>query len=138
MTDYLIEHYPGGDLQANGKSDYPDLFLKSADYSGLVTFSMGGEYGASLKGKNQRPVRVPDGIEIKTCRNTFHVDCHHSHVGLHIVLLYKENGRTMQMTDLLAGFLRESDYYISKINTGATTRKASFGPTRFVSLLPSR
>ena len=40
------------------------------------------------------------------------------------------------MCDLLAAFLRKSDYRVSQINTGTTTTKASFGPGRFVSLTP--
>ena len=137
MTDYMIDRHPGNDLGANGKSDYPDLYLKSFDYRGLSGFVRSGNYGAALKGKERRPVRVPDGIEIKTCRQSFHVDCHHPHTGLHVVLLYDDNQGVSRMTDLLAGFLRECDYHISKINTGATTRKASFGRDRFVSLLPN-
>lgn len=136
MSDFMIDRYPGGILTTNGKSDFPDLYLQSYDYSGLQKFKRGDEYGAALKGKDFRPVRIPDGVEIKTCRNNFHVDCHHCHVGLHVLLYYEEEKGVARMTNLWAAFLQERDYRICNINTGATTRKASFGPERFVSLLP--
>ncbi len=114
VTKYLTDHEP--DLKCNGRSDYPDLFLGSLDYSGLTQFqrkrSEGDvEYGAALKGTEKRPVRVPDGLEIKTCRNQIRVDCHHPHAGLHLVLVFGETKRIFTVTDLRIAFLRLSDYH---------------------------
>lgn len=63
---FLIERSIEWTLESNGASDYPDLFLRSDDYSQLPDFRRGKDqvYGASLKGKSKRPVRVPDGLEI--------------------------------------------------------------------------
>ena len=78
VTKYLTEREP--DLISNGRSDYPELCLGSLDYSGLAAFKRKAaegeiEYGAALKGTARRPVRVPDGLEIKTCRGKIRVDC---------------------------------------------------------------
>lgn len=137
MTDYLMADSIGKALSANGHSDYPDLYLSTSDYSTLPQFDRKQKkYGAALKGKRRKPVRVPDGIEIKTCRNSFRVDCHYYHMGLHVALFYTERDGRAKMCDLLAAFLRESDYTKANRNTDATTAKASFGPRRFVSLMP--
>ena len=142
LTDYLLGDGVGQQLRANGHSDYPDLFFTDRDYSTLPRHvrqkgRRGHDEGrwAALKGKPPRPVRVPDGVEIKTCRNSFRVDCHYAHMGLHVALLYTERRGTAQVRNLLVAFLKRSDYRASKINTGATTTKHSFGPDRFVSLL---
>lgn len=139
MTDYMLADKVGKRLASNGRSDYPDLYFLDYDYSGLPKFARKGmekEYGAALKGSRVKPVRVPDGIEIKTCRNVFNVDCHYNHMGLHVALFYKETNGRAEMCDLLAAFLRPSDYRIAKRNTDATTAKASFGSERFISLTP--
>ena len=137
VTKFLIDHKP--DLRSNGRSDYPDLYLGSLDYSGLDLFkrkSSDGdvEYGAALKGAEQRPVRVPDGLEIKTCRNQIRVDCHHPHAGLHLVVVFEEASRIFTVTDLRVAFLRLADYHESGRNTTATTVKYSFNGDRFISL----
>ena len=139
ITKYLIDHEP--DLKSNGRSDYPDLYLGSLDYSGLTQFQRKRgdsdiEYGAALKGEEKRPVRVPDGLEIKTCRNTIRVDCHHPHAGLHLVLVFGETKRFFTVTDLRIAFLRLADYHEAVRNTTATTVKYSFNGDRFVSLIP--
>ena len=143
LTDYLKGDGGGRLLRANGHSDYPDLFLTDRSYSELPKHVRSkGRKGwnedrwAALKGSPPRPVRVPDGLEIKTCRNSFRVDCHYGHMGLHVALFYTEQNGTARVHDLLAAFLRPGDYSVSRINTGATTTKHSFGPARFVSLLP--
>jgi hypothetical protein len=138
MTDYMIADGVGKLLASNGKSDYPDLYFTDLDYSGLSRFDRKEkrEYGAALKGEKRKPVRVPDGVEIKTCRNSFHVDCHYAHMGLHVALFYIEKNGKAKMCDLTAAFLRRGDYRISQINTGTTTVKASFGSKQFVSLTP--
>jgi hypothetical protein len=137
VTKYLTDNQP--DLRSNGRSDYPDLYLGSLDYSGLTRFqrkrSEGDvEYGAALKGAEKRPVRVPDGLEIKTCRNQIRVDCHHPHAGLHLVLVFEEVERIFTVTDLRVAFLRLADYHEAGRNTTATTVKFSFNGDRFVSL----
>lgn len=137
VTKFLLEH--NSRLKTNGRSDYPDVYLSDLDYPGLKAFrrTSGGdkhEYGAALK--NSRPVRVPDGLEIKTCQKTIRVDCHYPHIGLHLCLVYGEIDRAFTVTDLRIAFLRTSDYHISGRNTEATTAKASFNGDRFVSLFP--
>ena len=137
---YLLE-YPDSRLKSNSRSDYPDLYLATADYSALPpherkkNVTAEDEYGAALKGPEKRPARVPDGLEIKTCRNRVNVDCHHPHAGLHLVLLFTESSKVFTVTDLLIAFLRSSDYRERQRNTTATTPKYSFGGVHFVSLL---
>lgn len=127
------------DFQSNGRSDYPDLFLRSTDYSGLAKFRRKPgevqEFGAALKGSDRRPVRVPDGLEIKTCRDQIRVDCHHPHAGLHLVVVFSEDARRFDVTDVSLAFLKASDYREAARNTTATTVKYSFNGDRFVSLL---
>ena len=140
VSKFLIEHHPDSALRSNGRSDYPDLYLASLDYSALPQFkkkkvTAEDEYGAAVKGK--RPVRVPDGLEIKTCRQRIAVDCHHPHAGLHLILLFSEAARTFTVEDLRVAFLRASDYRESERNTTATTVKYSFNGDQFVSLLPA-
>jgi hypothetical protein len=88
-----------------------------------------------VKRKQQRPVRVPDGLEIKTCRKLIAVDCHHPHAGLHLVLLFTEKARMFPVNDVRVASLRSSDYRESERNTTATTVKYSFDGERFISLL---
>ena len=74
ITRYLkVTH---GGLAENSRSDYPDIFMTDLDYGFLPKFARGANqnYGAALK--KDKPVRVPDGLEIKTCRNRVAVDCH--------------------------------------------------------------
>lgn len=138
VTKYLTDHL--SDLRSNGRSDYPDLFLASLDYSGLPQFrrrrdDKDEEFGAALKGRQKRPVRVPDGLEIKTCRNQIRVDCHHPHAGLHLALVFDEVKRFFTVNDVRVAFLRQHDYHEAERNTTATTVKYSFSGERFVSLL---
>lgn len=137
VTNFLIER--NLDLRSNGRSDYPDLFLRSADYSGLAVFrrksEVAQEFGAALKGSHRRPVRVPDGLEIKTCRDQIRVDCHHPHAGLHLVVVFAEQTRQFCVTDVCLAFLKSADYREAARNTTATTVKYSFNRDRFVSLL---
>ena len=141
VTKYLLENHPTSSLEANGRSDYPDLYLGTRDYSALPRFerkkkvSLEDEYGAASKGARKRPVRVPDGLEIKTCRDRVAVDCHHPHAGMHLVLLFAETARLFTVTDLRIAFLRKADYRESERNTTATTVKYSFGGDCFRSLL---
>ena len=139
VTGFLVERH--ADFKSNGRSDYPDLFLGHLDYSGLASFARKGprpiEYGAALKGKDRRPVRIPDGLEIKTCRDAIRVDCHNCHAGLHLILVFTERGREFDVTDIKVGFLKSSDYHESGRNTTTTTVKFSFNGDRFHSLLPS-
>lgn len=139
VTKYLLEHYPASALACNSRSDYPDVYLTTQDYSVLPTRTRGtqDEYGAALRGKTKRPVRVPDGLEIKTCRNRIAVDCHYPHAGLHLVLLFNETARFFKVHDLRVAFLRAADYRESERNTEATTVKHSFNGDSFVSLLGS-
>jgi len=138
MTDYMLADGVGKRMLSNGKSDYPDLYLRDYDYAALPRFDrqQNREYGAALKGTNQKPVRVPDGLEIKTCRNAFRVDCHYNHMGLHVALFYTEKNGRAKMCDLLAAFLRPCDYRLATRNTDATTAKASFSAKQFISLTP--
>src|SRR5439155_6338413 len=93
VTGHLLARYPGGMLGGNSKSDYPDLFIKSYDYSGLpVRSRTDEEIGAAVRGKLRKPIRVPDGLEIKTARDGRSVDCHYPHVGLHLMLSFITTG----------------------------------------------
>lgn len=138
VMKHLLDQRP--DLRGNGRSDYPDVYLGSADYTALPVFrrrraNPNDEYGAARKGQQQRPVRVPDGLEIKTCRDGIRVDCHHPHAGLHLVLVFSEAARWFTVEDVCVAFLRNADYREAGRNTTATTVKYSFGSNRFISLL---
>lgn len=139
IEKFLIESFSGDYLEANSRSDYPDLFLRSKDYERLPAFvrlkDKTKDYGAALKGKAKRPVRVPDGLEIKTCKDRFAVDCHHAHAGLHLVLLFHGRKGSIEVSDLMVAFLQYSDYRITKPASPTTTLKASFNDRQFVSLL---
>lgn len=140
IEKFLIQNFPGGHLESNGRSDYPDLFLRSKDYSAIPRFARlkdkTKDYGAALKGAGGRPVRIPDGLEIKTCKNRLAVDCHHSHAGLHLVLIYCGSKGALEVTNILVAFMRHCDYRITKPASPTTTLKASFNGKNFVSLLP--
>lgn len=136
VTKYLMDENPN--LRCNGRSDYPDIYRSDIDYSKLPKFQRkrrnDEEFGAALKGSESRPVRIPDGLEIKTCRDRIAVDCHYPHAGLHFVLLFREANRLFTVEDLLVAFLRPADYHKSRRNTTATTVKYSFNGTQFLSL----
>ena len=128
------------ELRSNGRSDYPDLYLSTIDYSKVPLFQRhrkgaAAEYGAARKGTEMRPVRVPDGLEIKSCRGSIRVDCHHPHAGLHLAIIFEEEDSLFTVTDILVAFLQASDYRESERNTTATTVKYSFNGERFVSLI---
>lgn len=138
VTGHLLNRFPGGALAGNSKSDYPDVFIKTNDYSLLpVRTRDDQEIGAAVRGKLRKPVRVPDGLEIKTSRDNANIDCHYPHVGLHLVVSFITTGEHVIVNDVLAAFLRNADYRITVPRTKATTLKASFSRAVFVSLLPS-
>ncbi len=136
VTGYLLSRFQGGVLAGNSKSDYPDLFLKTSDYSKLpVRTRVNKDIGAAVRGPRRRPVRVPDGLEIKTSRNNANIDCHYPHIGLHLMVAFTRTDERTVVDDVLAAFLCRADYRISSRRTEATTVKASFGRAQFVSLL---
>jgi hypothetical protein len=136
VTGYRLSKFPGGALVGNSKSDYPDLFIKTYDYSKLPVRSRDDkEIGAAIRGREKKPVRVPDGLEIKTSRDGANIDCHYPHVGLHLMLSFQTTGERVVVDDVLVAFLRHDDYRITKPKTKATTLKASFSRAPFVSLL---
>ena len=139
VSHFLLDENPN--LCSNGRSDYPDLYLKTIDYSMLPVFGRkrteSEEFGASLKGANKRPVRVPDGLEIKTCRDQLRVDCHHPHAGLHLAVVFSQANRLYTVDDIRIAFLSAADYRESNRNTTATTVKYSFNAEPFISLLES-
>ena len=139
VTGHLLAQHPKQTLAGNSKSDYPDIFLTTADYSELLTRAKGEEdFGAAVRGKQRKPIRVPDGLEIKTSRDNARIDCHFAHVGLHLMVSFKTTGDRVIVDDVLAAFLRYENYSITKPKTGATTLKASFSRAPFVSLLPAQ
>jgi hypothetical protein len=126
-------------LAGNSKSDYPDLFVTTNDYSGLPVRSRGQEaIGAAVRGPRRRPIRVPDGLEIKTSRDYANIDCHFPHVGLHLLVSFQTTGERIVVDDALVAFLRYENYGITVPKTKATTLKASFSRAPFVSLLPTK
>lgn len=127
---YLIAHFPGGSLKSNGSSDYPDLYVSHFDYSFLVPHIRTADtYAASIKGG--RPVRIPDGIEVKTIVGRGGIDCHYPHVGLHLIVILDvgDDATPMHVTDIRLGFARHATYRITTPRTNATTLKASFNAT---------
>lgn len=139
IETFLIENFQLGKLESNGKSDYPDLFLRTNDYSGLPrTSRKASVYGAALKSKTLRPVRVPDGLEIKTCKGRFAVDCHDAHRGLHLVMLFSGVKNELTVRDFQIAYLSKADYRMTDPKSSATTLKASFGGVRFVSLFDNK
>jgi hypothetical protein len=138
VTGHLLARFPNGGLAGNSKSDYPDVFIRSLDYSKLpVRNREDKEIGAAIRGKLRNPVRVPDGLEIKTARNGASIDCHYPHVGLHLMLSFVTTGGNVVVDDVLVSFLRKENYRIASRKTEATTVKASFGRSSFISLLPA-
>lgn len=136
VTGHLLSKYPDGILAGNSKSDYPDIFVKTFDYSKLpVRTRDDKEIGAAIRGKEKKPVRVPDGLEIKTSRDGASIDCHYPHVGLHLMLSFQTKGERVVVDDVLVAFLRTADYRITQPKSKATTLKASFSRAPFVSLL---
>jgi hypothetical protein len=136
---FLIEKSVRWKLESNGASDYPDLFLRDNDYSLLPKFQRGTKqvYGAAIKGKSHRPVRVPDGLEVKTCKGPFAVDCHHAHAGLHLVVLFSRAKNQFRVNDIQVAFMRSELYRITVPASPTTTLKASFNRQPFVSILQS-
>jgi len=136
IEKFLIENSSEWELESNGASDYPDLFFRGDDYSQLPAFTRGkgNSYGAATKGKAKRPVRIPDGLEIKTCNQTFAVDCHHAHAGLYLVLIYVKAPDRFVVTDIFVGFMRHELYRITNPDSPTTTLKASFNGSAFVSV----
>jgi hypothetical protein len=136
VTAHLVAAFPNSGLKSNGKSDYPDLFLVANEYANLPKFTRNTrEYGAALKGRPPRPVRIPDGMEVKTCRDAIAVDCHHPHAGLHLVVLFDESMGEFCVRDICVAFLGRTDYREAGRNTTATTVKYSFKGEKFISLL---
>jgi hypothetical protein len=136
VTGHLLARHPESALAGNSKSDYPDLFLKTLDYSKLPVRSRDDqEIGAAVRGQERKPIRVPDGLEIKTSRNGANIDCHFPHVGLHLVLSFATTGDRAVVDDVLIAFLRYEHYRITVPKTKATTLKASFSRAPFISLL---
>lgn len=136
VTGHLLIRFPRGELVGNSKSDYPDLFLNTCDYSKLpVRSKKDQEIGAAVRGAQRKPVRVPDGLEIKTSRDNANIDCHFPHVGLHLMLSFLTTGDRVVVDDVLVAFLRFEHYRITVPKTKATTLKASFSRVPFISLL---
>ncbi len=138
VTGYLLARHPRSELAGNSKSDYPDLFLSTSDYSQLPVRSRSDKViGAAVRGKQRKPVRVPDGLEVKTSRDNANIDCHFAHVGLHLMVSFKTTGDRVVVDDVLAAFLRNENYRKTNPRTAATTLKASFSRAPFVSILRS-
>ena len=141
VTKFLMEHHPDAALKSNGRSDYPDLYLATLDYSALPhserkTVTTEDEYGAAVKRKAARSRSRRPGDQ--DCRHRIAVDCHHPHAGLHLVLLFSGNGSDVHRRATCASpSYSVGDYRESERNTTATTVKYSFGGDRFVSLLPA-
>ncbi|MGE3182193.1 MAG: hypothetical protein AB7N71_11230, partial [Phycisphaerae bacterium] len=128
VTGHLLSRFPEGALAGNSKSDYPDVFIRTFDYSELPARNRTSkEIGAAVRGKSRNPVRVPDGLEIKTSRNGANIDCHYPHVGLHLMVSFNTKGERIVVVDVLIAFLRKGNYRIANRKTEATTVKASFG-----------
>ena len=121
----------------NSKSDYPDLYLVDRDYSGLPARRRAGEgaIGAAVRGPQRKPVRVPDGLEIKTSRNGATIDCHFPHPGLHLMLSFHTTAGAVRVDDVLVAYLKAADYRVARRSTEATTVKASFTRASFISLI---
>lgn len=136
---FLIDKSENWNLESNGASDYPDLFFRDNDYSTLSKFQRGSKqvYGAALKGKSLRPVRVPDGLEVKTCKGPFAVDCHHAHAGLHLVVLFNKARKQFRVNDIQIAFMRQEFYRNTVPASPTTTLKASFNGQNFISILSS-
>jgi hypothetical protein len=136
---FLIDKSVDWNLESNGASDYPDLFFRDNDYSKLSKFQRVSKqiYGAALKGKSLRPVRVSDGLEVKTCKGPFAVDCHHAHAGLHLVVLFSKTRNQFRVNDIQVAFMRREFYRITVPASPTTTLKASFNGQNFISILSS-
>lgn len=131
IADFLCGRYE--ELAQNNRSTYPDLYLKTADYSQLPKRKRGLAEGPAVKG--DRPTSVPDGIEIKSNSGLrIRVDCHHDHQGLHLVLTFDRDRGRWTVHDVYLAYLSKSDYKRAERNTTATTDKFSFGHAPFISV----
>lgn len=136
VARFLVSEFPGGALLENSRSDYPDLYLRTHDYTMLPRHTRSGEgYGASVKGQARRPARVPDGLELKTVESGGRVDCHYNHMGLHLAVVHSATDGNISIDDVKVAFLSPDDYRESGRNTAATTVKYSFSLQAFTSVL---
>ena len=135
---FLLSDDGVGDLvRANGKSIYPDLIRREADYSFLPFQSRSKpNHGPCLKNRKQpKPSNVPDGCEIKTNRSPkIKVDAHGAHPGLHLGITWEQRDVRVHILDVWIAYIRVCDYTISDGRVDVTTKKRSFGHRHFVSL----
>jgi len=127
----------GDIMYPNGNSIYPDLVMKSYDYSRLpVQSRKKAVIGPCLQGKQKRPSNVPDGCEIKTNRaSRIRVDAHAPHPGLHLGITWGLSNKRIDINGVWAAYIRLADHKEASRNSETTTVKYSFGHDRFVSLL---
>jgi hypothetical protein len=139
IADFLCAER--SDLLKNSRSNYPDLFSDSADYTLLPQRKQVKEdEGPATREKTDkgkpRPTNVPDGLEIKSnVGASIRVDCHHPHQGLHLVLTFNNVAGRWVVHDLWIAYLSEADYRESGRKSRATTVKYSFGHAPFISIL---
>ncbi len=60
VTKYLLEHHPARALKSNGRSDYPDIYLSTLDYSALSAIQ------AEEKGNQRGRIRCGSKDKAKT------------------------------------------------------------------------
>ena len=133
---FLILPSSIGDLfKANGPSIYPDLLLKSHDYSNLPSQNRSNPIdGPCLRG--EKASNVPDGMEVKTNRGPrIKVDAHGAHPGLHFGVTWDFDSGAVVVTGVWVAYVGVKDYNHSNRNVSSTTVKYSFGHDLFVSLL---
>jgi hypothetical protein len=133
---FIISPSGLGDLvKPSGNSIYPDLVLRSRDYSGLPRQTRNSPVdGPCLRGSN--PSNVPDGCEIKTNQgNRIRVDAHGAHPGLHLGVTWDFHDQAVVITGVWLAYVRIADYRESGRNVDVTTVKYSFGHDLFSPLL---
>lgn len=125
-----------GDIfKSNGPSIYPDLLLKSHDYSNLpIQNRINPIDGPCLRGGNAS--NVPDGMEIKTNRGArIKVDAHGAHPGLHFGVTWDFDSVGVVIKGVWVAYIGAKDYHHSNRNVSSTTVKCSFGHDLFASLM---
>jgi len=100
-------------------SDYPDLIRTDFDYSFLSSSREPGSPG--IRGK--RPTNVPDGVEIKTSKNSsINLDCHGPKMGCFAYCMWKFDEKVL-LQDVYVAFLKKSDFKEGKRISKQTTPK---------------
>jgi hypothetical protein len=109
---FLVERHPQQRLVMNHACDYPGLFMgDNDDYWDLPeTVDPSSCRIVPFLGPNDFPKAVPDGLEVRTCRERFDLHCRYPYLGLYLVLVLTEKDHTAVVRDFSLDFMSASDF----------------------------